>query len=159
MTEQTKKSKPITKRTMSVIIPLVLLSMTIPGIMNRFILIETRSVSERFCFTKPMTQNSRIEKGDIVFFRDPKVAGCKLIAKYASGIPGSIINVMKDKIAIDHKVEIKSFVPSKKRIPIGLFQLKEDEYFLTGKHPKSWDSRYIGSVKRDQIEHIGMACF
>lgn len=159
MTEQTEKNKPISRRTMSVIIPLVLLSMTIPGIMNRFILIETKSISERFCFTKPMTQNTRIKKGDIVFFRDPKVAGCKLIAKYASGIPGSTINVMKDKIAIDHKVEIKSFVPSKKRIPAQLFQLQEDEYYLTGNHSKSWDSRYIGPVQKNQIEHIGMACF
>lgn len=147
------------RQILSLLIPLVLLAISLPGILDRIVLIKTESIDEKVCFTKPVVEPTRIEKGDVVFLRNPKIAGCRLIAKYATGIPGSIINVMKDKIAIDHKVEIRSFATGEKRISQGISQLKEDEYFVTGTHQKSWDSRYIGPVKRDQIERKGLFCF
>lgn len=110
-----------------------------------------------------------IKKGDIVTFtvsedlknfmlersyiRKSTVGFIKIVA----GTEGDTIEI-NDNLLINGKIikENLSKVDSLgRKLPLktGKYTLKKDEYFMLGKHKRSFDSSYMGVIKKDQMKN------
>lgn len=81
------------------------------------------------------------------------------MAKFIRGVPGDRVTITEDqKIFVNDKLVAAGFYHLRRATPeamkkfVGTRILGEDEYWLMGVLPMSFDSRYYGPVKRDQIE-------
>lgn len=113
--------------------------------------------------------NNSLNKGEIVVFNVDKdtynyMLNRNYINKYTiafikiiAGVPNDTIEINKDLI-INGQI-IKKSLPKVdslgRELPLiqGKFKLKENEYFLVGTHIRSFDSSYMGIIKKDQIKN------
>ena len=111
------------------------------------------------------TMDKRLTKGKTYAFNserlEPIIKDGTILIKYLEGMPG-------DKIKIDDSEKIfvnqnqvgyglaqAHLLSRKKEDFLGELVLKNDSYWLMGSSPLSFDSRYWGTVRNDQI--IGRA--
>ena len=80
------------------------------------------------------------------------------ILKKVVGVPGDNIEIGDGYLAINGVLLLDGFLlkqdASGRELPHlepQTITLAADEYFLLASHPRSWDSRYTGSVQRAQI--------
>lgn len=88
---------------------------------------------------------------------------CKLntpyLIKTISGIPGDQIDVERNGVYINNQLMQNSIALNNYEtiklnpMPFGKFKLSENEYFMLGNTPHSYDSRYFGIVKFQQIKY------
>lgn len=160
--KQKLENKVVAKATLIILICLF----SVIYLMNHIAIIKTDSIEEKACLIKTPDKEMDIKKGEVLFFRSPSIYGCKLIAKYAAGLPGSNVEISRQRVQIDAEAEIENLIEHEIRMKNGTvlkirpesYLLKEDEYFVKGTHKLSLDSRYVGPIKRKQIEKIGWLC-
>ena len=105
----------------------------------------------------------KIEKGDGVVFtaqgnvflgRNPGITAGKIV----SGVPGDLIEISNGTLSINHHNELALNdhvleVIGKTKEDFNLkYTLLDDEYFVTGTNPRSFDSRYWGPIKKEWIK-------
>ena len=76
------------------------------------------------------------------------------------GIYGDDIEISDNKIYINGEFkgdifEKDSYGNNIRTLKAGKLELKKDEYFVMGTNPKSYDSRYWGAIKQDEILYYG----
>ena len=88
------------------------------------------------------------------------------MAKYIRGVPGDKVTITPDeKIYINDKLVASGMAhlhgakPKDMRKFFGTRVLGDDEYWVMGTRPMSFDSRYYGPVHRTQIEGRAYAVF
>ena len=109
------------------------------------------------------TQDVRPERGGVfVFWSEGAVPvyedGTKL-AKRMTGLPGDRIEITDDFEMRVNGVKIAQGFWHLRDVDAALIRerftgsrvLKDDEFWMTGESPKSFDSRYFGPVRRDRI--------
>jgi len=125
-------------------------------------------------------RNVPVTKGDFVYFRGTNVPGYRekiRLVKILAGIPGETVTVKKEKdyktqqleingkkrrytivgyVSIPYKdMELPLFEkdskgePLPKVLPDGASKL--EGYFVIGTHPGSYDSRYFGTIPKEDI--------
>nr|WP_170169245.1 signal peptidase I [Fusobacterium necrophorum] len=111
-------------------------------------------------------------KDNIVFFKVPDNVGRflkelnlikeenKYILKKIGGVEGDHIVIKDKKLYINDVFIYEVIEHTFHKIPLNPIEnldyiLKEDEYFLIGDLKESYDSRYFGVVKKEQIEGKG----
>lgn len=110
-----------------------------------------------------------IKKGDtLIFTADKEIVEFLLrrgyLSKYTKGfikkvgaVEGDIVEV-NDNLIINGKI-IKENLPKfdslGRELPLkkGKYIIKKDEYFMIGDHIKSFDSSYMGVIRKDQIKN------
>ena len=110
------------------------------------------------------TYNKDIWRGDLIAFRAERMAPYfkdgKVIVKIAAGVTGDHVKVGSQQTTINGSVIIQG-LPLADKLGKPSSAFKRDEtipaaaYWVTGKAPKSFDSRYWGYVYDDQV--IGRA--
>ena len=133
---------------------------------NNYAINITNSIDRGIYKLQPV---DNISKGDIVVFtvsdelsNDMLNKGylnkyTKSLIKIVAGMEGDVIEI-GDKLVINGEV-IKEKLYKKdslgKDLPLkeGKYILKENEYFVIGTHERSFDSSYIGAIKKDQIKN------
>lgn len=133
---------------------------------NNYAINRSSSITQGIYKLHPINS---LNKGDIVVFDVNNdiynyMLGRSYINKYTvafikkiAGVPNDTIELNKDLI-INGQI-IKRDLPKVdslgRELPLiqGKFKLKEDEYFLIGTHIRSFDSSYMGIVKKDQIKN------
>lgn len=93
---------------------------------------------------------------DIIWNREYLPKGIDTLIKYVKGIPGDTIEILDNKLYINNIFEgnIKKVDSEGNILPSELPQkyvLKENEYILLGSDDNSYDSRYFGIVRKNQI--------
>jgi len=90
----------------------------------------------------------------------------KELLKIVSGVPGDQISITEDVIMVNDKVIIEGDVlinaqilNKDKSVFTKTFTLGEGEYFATGTHKLSFDSRYWGVIHSDQVIGHGIPLF
>ncbi|MGL5569274.1 MAG: conjugative transfer signal peptidase TraF [Cetobacterium sp.] len=77
------------------------------------------------------------------------------LVKQVKGIEGDIVTVCNNTLYINGIFKGKIKEKDNKGLPLnglsGTIALKENEYFLMGKDDESYDSRYFGTIKKDNI--------
>jgi type IV secretory pathway protease TraF len=90
--------------------------------------------------------NRGFERGDMVELRQ--------LMKHVAGVPGDVVRVTPEGSYINGKLWPNSAVPAATNYhpyPNGTYKLAPDQYWLLGRNPWSWDSRYFGMVPLDLI--------
>ena len=72
------------------------------------------------------------------------------------GVPGDTVNVSAAGSRINNGPLIPMSAPiitdnDYKPYPFGTYKLGEDQYWVIGEHPRSWDSRYEGPLPQSKI--------
>ena len=106
-----------------------------------------------------------LEKGDIAFIKSreikPFLEEGKLIAKVIAAVYGDKVEVKDDKLFINHEYYGELHLHETLKKPKGFydkeFALEEDEYFVIGTLPGSYDSRYWGPISKSQVVAKGYA--
>lgn len=90
---------------------------------------------------------------------EPVIKNGKMMAKYIRGLPGDKVTITPDeKIYVNDKLiatgmaHLHGANPKDMRKFFGSRVLGDDEYWVMGTLPLSFDSRYYGPVKSDQIK-------
>lgn len=90
---------------------------------------------------------------------EPIIKDGRRLAKYVRGMPGDKVTITPDeKIYINDKLiasgmaHLHGAKPKDMRKFFGSRVLKDDEYWVMGTLPMSFDSRYYGPIKGTQIE-------
>jgi signal peptidase I len=87
----------------------------------------------------------------------------KLFAKIATCMPGQLLEKKGNSFYCDSKEVARALrVDSKlQRLPEFEYSgiIPQGNYFFTTPHPKSFDSRYFGFVKKDQIVGVARSIF
>ena len=109
------------------------------------------------------TKDVRPERGGVFVFLSEGAGpvyedGTKL-AKRMTGLPGDRIEITDDLEMRVNGVHIAQGFWHLRDVDAALIRerftgsrvLKEDEFWMTGESPKSFDSRYFGPVRRDRI--------
>ena len=92
-----------------------------------------------------------LERGDIVQLLDPSGDGTKWV-KRLIGVPGDRIAVWRNYVEVNGVPDTTSKNYQKSLLKPKLFVLYCNEYFVCGDNRKvSWDSRYVGKIKRELI--------
>ncbi|ELA9367470.1 S26 family signal peptidase [Vibrio parahaemolyticus] len=101
-----------------------------------------------------------IEKGKIYAFKasgmEPFFLDGVTIGKYASGIEGDTIVQNEQGVFINDQLTIEGY-PSVDKLGVDAsrfykqYTLEQGEIFFTGTAPRSYDSRYWGAAKADQV--------
>ena len=110
-----------------------------------------------------------IKKGDtLIFNAEPEVVNFLLkrgyLSKYTKGFIKKVGAIEGDTVEINDNLIINGIVVKEKlpkydslgrELPLkkGTYTLKKDEYFMLGDHIKSFDSSYMGVIKKDQIKN------
>lgn len=113
--------------------------------------------------------DNKINKGDIILFTAKEnvrkfMLDRGYISKRIKSFIKRVEGVEGDKISISNSLEInnkkiKDSLPDKDSFGRDLFKkngeylLKKDEYFLVGDKKNSFDSSYMGIIKRNQIKY------
>ena len=97
---------------------------------------------------------------------EPIIKDGTRMAKYIRGVPGDKVTITPDeKIYINDKLiasgmaHLHGAKPKDMRKFFGSRVLGDDEYWVMGTRPMSFDSRYYGPVHRTQIEGRAYAIF
>lgn len=125
----------------------------------------TPSIPIGLYFLRPYNKEISLEKRTFVVFPVPEKATKnreyyedfikEIVATYQDNI-----EVINNKIYINYQfmgdiLEKDSYGNSIRTLKNGKQELKEDEYFVMGSNPKSYDSRYWGAVKKQDIMYYG----
>ena len=80
------------------------------------------------------------------------------VLKRIVGVPGDVIELGDTYVAIDGTLRLDGFLVERDsqgreipKVARQTFTLGVGEYFLLGTHPRSWDNRYTGLTKRENI--------
>ena len=105
--------------------------------------------------------NTELERGAIYAFSaeglEPFFDDGQPLAKYLVGMPGDAIEITSDQRVLINDVEVADTLASAHHLDmtpsdfVGKGVIGEGEYWFMGDTPESFDSRYWGSVGRDQI--------
>ncbi len=105
-----------------------------------------------------------LKKGDYVIFPPPVQA---VKRDYHNNFLKQVVANSNDIILVDNNQifingvfygnikEKDSFGNNIRTLEEGIYFLKEDEYFVMGEHFNSYDSRYFGSIKKNEIIYVG----
>jgi type IV secretory pathway protease TraF len=77
------------------------------------------------------------------------------LIKHVAAIPGDTVRCTPQGSFINDKLWPDSAIPSDVHshpYPFGTYKLAPGQYWLLGRNPHSWDSRYLGPVPDDLIE-------
>jgi type IV secretory pathway protease TraF len=79
----------------------------------------------------------------------------KMPLKIIAGLPGDTVQVTKEGSYINGKLWPNSAIPRDTHgyipFPFGTYKLTPHQFWLLGKHPLSWDSRYLGPIPESLI--------
>lgn len=80
----------------------------------------------------------------------------RLMGKFLMGMPGDKIEILSDHILINGLPKVYGFPHAEKlgKKPedfFGKMELKNDQYWMLGNAPESFDSRYWGAISNEQI--------
>ena len=96
----------------------------------------------------------------------PVVPEGMLMGKILTGLPGDTVEVRRDNGVYVNDVKVAQGMPHLRGLKpsetdrfYGKRTLKADEYWMTGTKPLSFDSRYWGPIKGDQIYGRAYALF
>lgn len=101
-----------------------------------------------------------IQHGDVVMFTahrmEPVLPDGSRIGKLVIGVPGDQVNVTHGRLYVNGRYWGSTKLGAQKfaKLPSSWdksYVLKQDEFFVFGSEPRSWDSRFWGPVKRDEI--------
>ncbi|ERT34878.1 MULTISPECIES: signal peptidase I [Fusobacterium] len=106
-----------------------------------------------------------LKKGTFVIFSVPGKATKNReyyqdFIKEIVGIYGDDIEIIDNKIYINDEFkgdifEKDSYGNNIRTLKEGKQEIREDEYFVMGSNPKSYDSRYWGAIKQQDILYFG----
>lgn len=103
------------------------------------------------------------QKGKLFAIRaanaEPVLKDGQLLAKYVRGVPGDVVSISADEvITVNGEVVAKGMPhlhglnPKQMNKFFGTRTLGQDEYWMMGVKPLSFDSRYYGPVKLSQFQ-------
>ena len=128
----------------------------------------TPSVKIGIYITRKYENQIPLKKGTYVIFHKPKKATKNRefyqdFLKEIVGVYGDDIEIIDNKVYINGEFkgdifEKDSYGNSIRTLKAGKLELKKDEYFVMGTNPKSYDSRYWGAIKQDEILFYGTFC-
>lgn len=128
----------------------------------------TPSVKIGIYITRKYENQIPLKKGTYVIFHKPKKATKNRefyqdFLKEIVGTYGDDVEIIDNKVYINGKFkgdifEKDSYGNSIRTLKTGKLELKKDEYFVMGTNPKSYDSRYWGAIKQDEILYYGTFC-
>ena len=79
----------------------------------------------------------------------------KMPLKVIAGLPNDTVRVTKEGSYINGKLWPNSAIPKDTHgfvpFPHGTYKLGKHQFWLLGKHPLSWDSRYLGPIPESLI--------
>jgi hypothetical protein len=82
----------------------------------------------------------------------------QLLLKHIAGMPGDIMTVTDSDVRINTEsyptLSYTSNGMPLQHLPNGIYTLSSDEYFVANIPIRSYDSRYFGPVKRDEIQSV-----
>ena len=97
---------------------------------------------------------------------EPVIKDGELLAKYIRGMPGDKVTItpdekiyVNDKLIAEGMAHLHGLNPKNARKFFGSRVLGEDEYWVMGTLPLSFDSRYYGPIKESQIRGRAYAIF
>lgn len=128
----------------------------------------TPSVKIGIYITRKYENQIPLKKGNYVIFHKPKKATKNRefyqdFLKEIVGTYGDNVEIIDNKVYINSEFkgdifEKDSYGNSIRTLKAGKLELKKDEYFVMGTNPKSYDSRYWGAIKQDEILYYGTFC-
>lgn len=128
----------------------------------------TPSVKIGIYITRKYENQIPLKKGTYVIFHKPKKATKNRefyqdFLKEIVGTYGDDVEIIDNKVYINGEFkgdifEKDSYGNSIRTLKAGKLELKKDEYFVMGTNPKSYDSRYWGAIKQDEILYYGTFC-
>ena len=82
----------------------------------------------------------------------------QLLLKHIAGMPGDIMTVTEHNVQINAEsyptLSYTSNGMPLQHLQNGVYTLSSDEYFVANVPTRSYDSRYFGPVKRDEIQAV-----
>lgn len=128
----------------------------------------TPSVKIGIYITRKYENQFPLKKGTYVIFHKPKKATKNRefyqdFLKEIVGVYGDDVEIIDNKVYINGEFkgdifEKDSYGNNIRTLKAGKLELKKDEYFVMGSNPKSYDSRYWGAIKQDEILYYGTFC-
>lgn len=128
----------------------------------------TPSVKIGIYITRKYENQIPLKKGTYVIFHKPKKATKNRefyqdFLKEIVGTYGDDVEIIDNKVYINGEFkgdifEKDSYGNSIRTLKAGKLELKKDEYFVMGTNQKSYDSRYWGAIKQDEILFYGTFC-
>lgn len=125
----------------------------------------TSSIKLGIYIMRKYDKNLPLKKGTFVVFSVPDKAVKNReyyqdFIKEIVGTYGDDIEVIDNKIYINKEfkgeiLEKDSYGNSIRTLKEGKQEIKEDEYFVMGSNPKSYDSRYWGTIRQQDILYFG----
>jgi len=76
------------------------------------------------------------------------------LIKHVAGVPGDTVRVTPEGSFINGKLWPDSAIPSgvhSRPYPFGTYTLAHGQYWLLGRNPRSWDSRFLGPFPDDML--------
>lgn len=117
-----------------------------------------------------------LKRGDVVVFKIPKneekfmrergyiTPKIKALIKKIGAVSGDTVNITDNLLYINN--EFVKEIPKKDSLDrpmkianIKNYKLKEDEFFIIGDSIKSYDSSYLGIIKKNEITHKAKLIF
>jgi|SRR5690554_1552313 len=106
-------------------------------------------------------KNQDVQKGDYLVFNaegmGPVIPDGQLVAKKIAAVAGDVVSISFEQTTINGEVWENGELHEPKDIDIDAeslirtFTVQEGEIFTMGTLPTSWDGRYVGPIKKDQI--------
>ncbi|KRW83743.1 signal peptidase I [Marinobacter sp. P4B1] len=107
------------------------------------------------------TAHQNIEQGDYFVFvaegMEPVIPDGQLVVKKAVGVAGDVVSVSLEETTINGDAWENGALRNPKDFDIDTESLvrtttiQEGEFFAMGSLATSWDSRYVGTIRQDQI--------
>lgn len=125
----------------------------------------TPSIKMGLYFTKEYKQDIELKKGDFVIFSVPEKATKN--REYYQDFIKEIVATEEDEVIVKNNeifinntfkgkiLEKDSYGNEIKTLNEGKIPIANDEIFVMGENPKSYDSRYWGSIKRSDVKYYG----
>lgn len=161
------KKKLITSK-FSTIIFILLITIGILKFFNQDVKIFfniTSSIRPGLYIMREYNKKLPLKKGTFIIFSVPEKAVknrkyYQNFIKEIVGVYGDSIEVIDNKIYINQEFkgdifEKDSYGNSIRTLKEGKQEIKENEYFVMGENPKSYDSRYWGAIKQQDILYFG----